>query len=434
MKTGVVVLASAVLSGSATAASNQYAVEGVAVGTQLNFNSASYREYKCSPSEQFDGLTWCQKARPAKDRRGPYTAAYSLLHARDGSIVYVNRTQEPLFLARNEAEGEIQRYARTIGEAPRIMNMPQRGGLRNGMIAVWGDVKLEQLDGESVKILAVGKSPKKGLLIDFLGNFARSAKEGLPVYRVASGTGFLWAANFDQKARGTLRTVAVNTSGLSSARPEEQGTLQAPTDEAEPQAKQAEATETIAESQAEPATRSTGATELEQVPAGTETARETMETASVDVEAVTRELEQAKAEITALEATIAQLSAAGSAGSAKNSRWENVLFGSAGGLFGALAVFVIGSFVNRQKAAAAAKQQTSDVDAAPMLTSPGDEGAELISPALSPTIAISESAFESELDAQVDAINAAEEKAVVAADAAASEPEPTEKVTAPAIV
>ncbi|HEY8440091.1 MAG TPA: hypothetical protein VIK79_01425, partial [Xanthobacteraceae bacterium] len=153
-----------------------------------------------------------------------------------------------------------------------------------------------------------------------------------------------------------------------------------------------------------------------------------------DVEAVTRELEQAKAEITALEATIAQLSPAGSAGSAKNSRWENVLFGSAGGLFGALAVFVIGSFVNRQKAAAAAKQQTSDVDAAPMLTSPGDEGAELISPALSPTIAISESAFESELDAQVDAINAAEEKAVVAADAAASEPEPTKKVTAPAIV
>ena len=434
MKTGIVVLASAVLSGSATAASNQYAVEGVAVGTQLNFNSASYREYKCSPSEQFDGLTWCQKARPAKDRRGPYTAANSLLHARDGSIVYVNRTQEPLFLARNEAEGEIQRYARTIGEAPRIMNMPQRGGLRNGMIAVWGDVKLEQLDGESVKILAEGKSPKKGLLIDFLGNFARSAKEGLPVYRVASGTGFLWAANFDQKARGTLRTVAINTSGLSSTRPEEQGTLQAPTDEAEPQAKQAEATETIAESQAEPATRSTGATELEQVPVGTETARETVETASVDVEAVTRELEQAKAEITALEATIAQLSAAGSAGSAKNSRWENVLFGSAGGLFGALAVFVIGSFVNRQKAAGAGKQQTSDVDAAPMLTSPGDEGAELISPALSPTIAISESAFESELDAQVDAINAAEEKAVVAADAAASEPEPTEKVTAPAIV
>jgi hypothetical protein len=433
MKAGIVVLASAVVSGSATAASNQYAVEGVAVGTQLNFNSASYREYKCSPSEQFDGLTWCQKARSNKDRRGPYTAAYSLLHARDGSIVYVNRTQEPLLLARNEAEGEIQRYARTIGEAPRIMNMPQRGGLRNGMIAVWGDVKLEQLDGDSVKILAEGKSPKKGLLIDFLGNFARSAKEGLPIYRVASGTGFLWAANFDQKARGTLRTVAVNTSRLGSARPDEQGVLQAPADEPEPQAKQLETTETIAETQAEPATRSTGSAEPEQVQAETETARETVETASVDV--VTRELEQAKAEIAALEATIAQLSAAGSAGSANNSRWENVLFGSGGGLLGALAAFVIGSFVNRQKAAAA-KQPANDMHAAPApaSSSAGDEGAEVISPALSPPIAISESAFESELDAQVDAINAAEEKAVVATDTAASEPEAIENLPAPAIV
>src|SRR5919202_5776621 len=82
MKAGIAVLASVVLSTSATAASNQYAVEGVTVGTQLNFDSASYREYKCSPSQQFDGLTWCQKARANKDRRGPYTAAYSLLHAR----------------------------------------------------------------------------------------------------------------------------------------------------------------------------------------------------------------------------------------------------------------------------------------------------------------------------------------------------------------
>src|SRR5205823_14808646 len=79
MKARIAVLASVVLSGSATAAPNQYAVEGVAVGTQLNFDSASYREYKCSPSQQFDGLTWCQKARANKDRRRPYTAAYSLL-------------------------------------------------------------------------------------------------------------------------------------------------------------------------------------------------------------------------------------------------------------------------------------------------------------------------------------------------------------------
>ena len=42
-------LAYVVLCGNAVAAT-EYAVDGLAVGTQLNFGSASYREYKCSPS------------------------------------------------------------------------------------------------------------------------------------------------------------------------------------------------------------------------------------------------------------------------------------------------------------------------------------------------------------------------------------------------
>ena len=79
MMTGIVVLAHAALIGNAIAAT-EYAVDGPAVGTRLNFGSASYREYKCSPSDQFDGLTWCQKTRTDKERRGPYIAAYSLLY------------------------------------------------------------------------------------------------------------------------------------------------------------------------------------------------------------------------------------------------------------------------------------------------------------------------------------------------------------------
>ena len=47
-------LAYVVLCGNAVAAT-EYAVDGLAVGTQLNFGTASYREYKCSPSDQFEG-------------------------------------------------------------------------------------------------------------------------------------------------------------------------------------------------------------------------------------------------------------------------------------------------------------------------------------------------------------------------------------------
>ena len=68
--TATVVVAHAALIGHAIAAT-EYAVDGLAVATQLNFGSASYREYKCNPSDQFEGFIWCQKTRAEKGRRGP---------------------------------------------------------------------------------------------------------------------------------------------------------------------------------------------------------------------------------------------------------------------------------------------------------------------------------------------------------------------------
>jgi hypothetical protein len=214
MRAGIVVLAYVVFCSNALAAP-EYAVDGLAVGTQLNLGSASYQEYKCSPSDQFDGLTWCQKARSDKERRRSYIAAYSLLHSRDGNILYINRSQEPAFFNPKAVEVNIQRYSHKIGESPRVMKMPHRSGLPDGLIAVWGKIALEPLDQESVKILADGKGPRKGLLIDYLRDFARSAKEGLPIYRIDGGPGFIWAASFDQKGRGTLRLAAVELSGFS---------------------------------------------------------------------------------------------------------------------------------------------------------------------------------------------------------------------------
>ena len=175
-----------------SSAQAKYAVDGVAVGSRLKLDSAVYREYKCSPSEQFEGLTWCQRTRNEQDRRGAPTATYSILHAQDGGVVYVNRFQEPAFHGRNnEPDKEIQQYSRKIGEPARITKMPHRAGLPDATIALWGKTTLEQLDQDSIRILAEGRSPKKGLLIDHIGNFTRSAKEGLPIYRIGGGAGFL---------------------------------------------------------------------------------------------------------------------------------------------------------------------------------------------------------------------------------------------------
>jgi hypothetical protein len=239
MRARITVLACVILCGHAVA-EPKYAVDGLVLGTQLNFQSASYGEYGCSPSDQFDGLTWCQKTPRIKSD----TTTYSLLHSREGTIFYINRAQELALLNAKKAEADIQQSSSNIGELPRVMKMPHRSGFPDGIIAVWGNVTLEQLDQESIKVLADRKGLKKGLLIDFLGNFVRSAKAGLPVYRIDGGPGFVWAASFDQKGHGILRLGAVDASKFLLPLAEQQPTAQmsvarSETSEAKPEFPQA---------------------------------------------------------------------------------------------------------------------------------------------------------------------------------------------------
>ena len=166
-----------------------YSVAGLSLGSRVQFDGTDYREYKCSPSEQFAGYTWCQKTRQEKDRRGSLTVANSLLHSRDGTISYVNRFQEPAFFGANEADAAIRQYSTKFGEKAEIKKLPRQRGLLEGTLATWGKVVLEPLDRDSLNTVAAGKSPKIGYLVDFIGDFARSAKENLPIYRISGGAG-----------------------------------------------------------------------------------------------------------------------------------------------------------------------------------------------------------------------------------------------------
>jgi hypothetical protein len=413
MRTAIAFLASIALSANATAASTQYAVDGLALGTRLNFDSGSYREYKCSPSDQFDGLTWCQKTRTDRERRGSYTAAYSILHSREGNVLYVNRSQEPAFFKRTEAQDHIQRYSRSIGESPRIMKMPHRSGLADGLIAIWGEITLARLDQESIKILADGKSPKKGLLIDFIGNFVRSAKEGLPIYRIDGGPGFIWAASFDRKGRGTVRLAAVDASGFLSPPREEQPTPQSTADTTETSETSAELGQTIEKLQTEIASATTKIAELEKAKGVAEAARIEAAKASAGVETAKREIAQAiVAEKANLDAAIAQLEADRVAANAATSRWENALYGAFGGLFVVLTAFTAGFLINRRKESIS-KDQVCEPETNPIDVSgqaPHRE-AEIIPHTLSPELATANAALQRELEKQVAAINATQDGA-----------------------
>jgi len=195
----------------------KFAVDGLALGSAVKSDSAAYRAYQCGPSQQFTAFTWCQKTGNERESGHSFGVTSSLLHGQDGRVFYVSRYQAPASLTRKGVDEAITRYTRQFGEPARITKPPQRAGSADSVIALWGQVALEPLDQDSLKIVAEGKSPRKGFLVDHLGNFARSAKEGLPVYRVTGGPGFFWAASFDRAGRGTLRFAAVDASAISSA-------------------------------------------------------------------------------------------------------------------------------------------------------------------------------------------------------------------------
>ncbi len=304
-----------------------YAVEGLALGARVPFDSSAYREYKCSPSDQFDGFTWCQQTRQQRERRSSSDVTYSLLHSRDGSIVYINRYQTPAFFARNEAEHDIQSYSQKLGESPRTkIRMPHRPGL-DGILASWGNAVLEPLDTENRKAFAEGRRLGKGYYIDFIGNFDRSAKEGLPLYRISGGAGFIWAASFDQKGRGTLRLVAVDTSAFyseliaKSLPSETRESIRAGSEEVNPTAaERPSAGANIVRQRAEKAG--------DQATADSEVAREEFETAKRDVQLAKTEIESLNAERASLKAAVERLESDKIAAENKAQIMKSVAYGT----------------------------------------------------------------------------------------------------------
>jgi hypothetical protein len=200
--------------------SSPYVVDGLSLGARIDFGSSIYRSYQCTPSEQFPQFTRCQRTQKQQivGSRRSVDSTSSFLHSPDGTAVYINRYIAPGAFDRNEFQSEINRLSSKFGERAHDMRMPQREGFPNAVIASWGKVELEQLDADAVSILASGQSPRKGLLIDYLGDLRRSAQLGLPIYSLNGGAGYLWSASIDRNAGGHLRFLTVDASAVIPTR------------------------------------------------------------------------------------------------------------------------------------------------------------------------------------------------------------------------
>jgi len=197
------------------AAASPYVVDGLALGDKVKSGSQPYERYQCSPSDQFPGFISCNEEHTTPGKE--VTRSHSILQSQDGAAYYVNSYFEPAFFDPNDIQNEINRMSSEFGQRARIIQMPQREGLPNAVMATWGAIQLEPLNPNEVSEVASGAS-HPGILVSFLGDVERSAKAGVPVYRLAGSAGFLWVATFDQNGIGVLRYLAIDASKIEPSR------------------------------------------------------------------------------------------------------------------------------------------------------------------------------------------------------------------------
>ena len=196
-------------------AASPYRVDGIALGDQIRFGQQAYQRYQCGPSDEFPGFISCNEEHTT--RGNEVTRSHSILQSQDGTAYYVNSYFDPAFFDPNDIQSEINRMSSEFGREARIIQMRQREGLPNAVMAIWGAIQLEPLKPDEISVVASGGSPP-GILVSFLGDLERSAKAGVPVYRLAGGAGFLWAATFDQNGRGVLRYLAIDDLKIEPSR------------------------------------------------------------------------------------------------------------------------------------------------------------------------------------------------------------------------
>jgi hypothetical protein len=173
----------------------------------------------------------------------------------------------------------------------------------------------------------------------FVGNFARSAKEGLPIYRIGGGAGFLWVASFDPIGRGILRFAAVDPSAsLPSSLPSDAGVTGLDVQPAG--VERASNLDVVARQEAEKAK------------ADVEVARNEADTAKRDAQAAKAEIGRLSAETAKLNAALERLEKERAAVEGKAQIMEFVAYGAAIILIALFAIVSSILFVNRRRALA----------------------------------------------------------------------------------
>jgi hypothetical protein len=136
----------------------------------------------------------------------------SIFHSADYVVAFVLQEVAPAYFAPGDLQREIQRLSKDFGQSAHVIKGERRSDETHSIIVTWGDVTLTPLDADNVDTLRNGHVIHAGLIMDFLGDAKASAREGMPIYRIGGGAGYIWNATYDDKGKGSLRIAAVNAN------------------------------------------------------------------------------------------------------------------------------------------------------------------------------------------------------------------------------
>jgi TolA-binding protein len=194
----------------------QYVVDGFTLGEQVASSNPNYQSYNCRSSDQFADATQCERVQNKKGKAGPISVSSKLIHAQDGAAIYAMVNAAPVTLSMAIVQKEIQDLSRVIGATPATVNwFTQDPKAPTSVIATWGDVKLEELNGGWLNAARSGGDPDLGMTVYPLGDPSQLYQYNLPIYRIGGGPGYVYSASFDATGQGHRQYVAIDALQLA---------------------------------------------------------------------------------------------------------------------------------------------------------------------------------------------------------------------------
>src|SRR5262249_59744085 len=107
---------------------------------------------KCKESQYFEGYTWCERTQPR--RTGGGSLSSTIMHAGDGTTVYLVAKHAQISVDRAAAQKEIDDLSKAMNERPtKVEWVPARAGLPPSVIAAWGRVELRKLSAQDAEMV-----------------------------------------------------------------------------------------------------------------------------------------------------------------------------------------------------------------------------------------------------------------------------------------